>query len=221
MAFIQREKLSTRDLIAGSFAVLGRNWRLIALLLAVLFALFFATDVSPAPADAILATLTLVAFFAGEYLLFQAMLREERYSPVGDRLRIFRFVGLAIMVSLGVSLAMNLLVIPGIILGARWIMAPSFLIASERGAFASLGESWSATSGNTLAISLAATALIALVFLMLVVAGAFEEMLPWRMMETVSVFILYICPSVLLMGLSVAVFERLSTEGAALSDVFE
>ena len=97
-------------------------------------------------------------YFVGQYLLYRTMLRRAGHPASG--LRIFRFVGMAILIGFSVLFASYLFLIPGIVVGARWIATPCYLVATDKGVFASLGESWSATKGNTLPLSLAFTAMV-------------------------------------------------------------
>jgi hypothetical protein len=214
LAYAQRENLATGELIAGTFAELAANWKPALIYLAAIGALNALDEaVAPAALQGVLSLGILVAYFVGQYLLFETMLRNAQLLPRDGSRRFFRFTGLAFVVLFAVLLATQLFVIPGIIVGAKWIMAPSLLVAGRHGVFGSLGESWSLTKGNTLPIALAAVALVLVGF----VGGAVAAVIPG---PDLGGLILLHGGNLLLVGLSVTVYRRLNQDGLDLSEVF-
>src|SRR5690606_23761092 len=96
----------------------------------------------------------LLASIAGQYLLFERILLAGRQATARFA-RILGFLGLALVSFLGVGFATILLIIPGLFVGARWLMSPAFFVGEGKGVFESLGESWTHTKGNTGTVMLA------------------------------------------------------------------
>jgi hypothetical protein len=218
MAFLQRDHLTTGELINGTFAELRANLRPVLIYLTAIIGLALIAESGPAPIDSIASLAGMVAYFGGLYLLFESMLRNAGHLPVGPSRRYFRFVGMAFLVLFGVILASNFFLIPGIIVAARWIMAPSILVETRQGVFTSLSQSWSLTSGNTLSIALAFTALVLIAFAAAVgiaaAAGAAGEA------SGIIGSLLLHGANLLLVGLSLTVYRRLNEEGSELAEVF-
>jgi hypothetical protein len=218
MAFLPRQHLATGELIAGALAELRANLRPVLIYLAVMFALGAGAESAPSPLDRLASFAGIFAYFGGLYLVFESMLRKAGNLPAGQSRRFFRFTGMGFLVFFGVLFAMYLFIIPGIIVGARWMMAPSILVATRHGAFAALGESWSLTRGNTLPIALAFVVLALIGFIAVSVAAGVlgaavgaERLVSSLLIHGVNV---------LLVGLSVAVYRRLNDQGDELVAVF-
>ena len=218
MAFLPRQHLATGELIAGALAELRANLRPVLIYLAVMIALGAIAESAPAPVDRVASFAGTLAYFGGLYLVFESMLRNAGNLSVGASRRFFRFAGMGFVVLFGVLFAMYLFVIPAFIVAARWMMAPSILVATRRGAFASLGESWTLTRGNTLPIALALIVLLIIGFTAISVAAAVvgaafgaEKLVSSLLTHGVNI---------LLVGLSVAVYRRLNDEGDELVAVF-
>ena len=90
-------------------------------------------------------------------------------------------------------------------------------MATDKGVSASLGESWSATRGNTLPLALAFTCLVLLFVVLSTTVGAtIQGVLGNGVAFGVTGHFL----PLLLMGLSVAAYRRLDGEGVELAAVF-
>ena len=222
MAFLETGELSVGELITASFAELTANRREIAIYLGA----FLLVDVAGALIPGSRAwlgsggLLMLGGYFVGQYLLYRTMLRRAGHAGAESGFHIFRFVGMALMIGIALLFAANLFLIPAIVLAARWIAAPCYVVAADKGAIAAIGESWSVTNGNTLSLSLAFTAL-ALVFFALFVGFAAVESVAQTVLGTRLGFglAMHVLP-LLLMGLSVAAYRRLNHEGKDLAAVF-
>lgn len=94
--------------------------------------------------------LVLILAIVAQYLLWQAML-ESGTVMVGTRVqrRYLAFLGLAILSTLGAAFAFLALIVPGLIVLARWIAAPGYLIRRRLGVIESMRQSWYAVKGNT------------------------------------------------------------------------
>jgi hypothetical protein len=221
MAFVETDKLAAGELITGAFGELAQNRREILIYLGVFLLVDIASSVVPKSVVVITGPTGLLAsggYFLGQYLLYRAMLRRAGHTAGG--IRIFRFVGMAIVIGFGLLFASYLFLIPAIVIAARWIAAPCYLVATDRGVFASLGESWSASSGSTLALSLAFTAMVLIFFALLVAFTAAGAAIKGLLGPALSFgFTAHLLP-LLLMGLSVAAYRRLNEEGVELAAVF-
>lgn len=221
MAFLEQPKLSPGELITDAFRELAGSRREIAIYLGVFVGLEVAGDLIPTSAVTGFAGLALFgAYFLGQYLLYRTILRRSGHAALDGRIRIFRFVAMAIVVGLAVLFASYLFFIPAIIVGGRWVTAPSYIVATDKGLFAALGDSWSAGSGNTLPLSLAFAAMVLIFGVVLVLFGAAAAAIKGVLGIDISFGFVGHFLSLLLMGLSIAAYRRLNDEGVELAEVF-
>lgn len=94
--------------------------------------------------------LSFVLFFLQYWLI--ATLLDERGLNHSNGGRLIRYFGLNLVMTIAVLLGLALIVIPGLILAARWAVAAPLQIGSERSIVRSLRESWQATNGHVVAI---------------------------------------------------------------------
>ena len=95
------------------------------------------------------------------YLLIDAMLGRTGLRDRTEGDVFLSFVVLSILYTLGVLAGLILIVIPGLVVMARWSLAQPMLVAQGISAKQALGESWARTSGAEIQILVAALALIA------------------------------------------------------------
>ena len=93
------------------------------------------------------------------YLLLEAVVRRTglRSRTEGDTF--LPFCVMSILATLGVFAGFILLVIPGLVIMARWMLAGTLVIARGDGAKQALGESWERTRGAEFPILIALLAL--------------------------------------------------------------
>jgi hypothetical protein len=222
MAAAQPEILSTGEMIRGAFAVLRDNARPVLIYLAVMIAAGVLGDMLPYYGIGDILSLAQVPlFFVAQYLLFEAMLRNANMLAPDARRRVFGFVGQALVVTLGVTIAVYLLVIPAFIVGARWIAAPSLLVSGRCGPVKALGESWAETKGNTAQIAFASIALMLMAYVVVMVidgAGGVVAMAFGGSQKFGEAAL--IGPNLALVCLSVAVYRRLNDDTRELAEVF-
>lgn len=159
----------------------------------------------------------LIASVAAQCWLFGQMLGKRDVSG-----RYLGFLGMAIVTFMGVGVATVFFVIPGLFLGARWLMAPAVYVDQGRGVFDALGESWQRTRGNTGTVMLA----LFLVLVMIVLAsgtlgGLFffaNDSGPVAYLVEAMVSEVF---SIVLLTLSVATYGLLSGQGEELAAVFD
>jgi membrane-anchored glycerophosphoryl diester phosphodiesterase (GDPDase) len=113
-----------------------------------------------------------IASVVAMYFLLEAMLRQSALMSHSGPRRILPYVGQAIAIGFGVVFGLILLIVPGLILAARWSLAQPLLVGQGMGVFDSMRRSWELTRGHTLAIIIAAIALFALAFIGIVVIYA-------------------------------------------------
>ena len=89
------------------------------------------------------------------YWLTHVMLESQGLRDPGVPRRMVSYFGQAIVISLAVIIGLLVLIVPGLILAARWSLAQPLLIGRGAGAMDALGESWRMTAGSTLAIIVA------------------------------------------------------------------
>lgn len=170
----------TGDVLGRTAALMGGNAVRAGLALTLLTALGFLIDSGLISADAAdslnfpasIATLVL------QYWLTRSLLDELGFE-LSPKSRILAFVGLGIVAGLGILLGLVLLVIPGLVLVARWSIATPLLLGSDRGIFASLEQSWRQTSGFTWPILTS--------FLVIYLPGVAVAAVGFALMETASV----------------------------------
>lgn len=96
-----------------------------------------------------------VAETAIQYAVIQMILRAEGLMRGGGRARIVALLLLSIVAELGIALGVILLILPGLYLAARWLLAAPVLIAERTTIGEALGESLRRTEGAWLTLALA------------------------------------------------------------------
>lgn len=162
----------------------------------------------------------LIASFVGQFWLFGKMLGVEVDFSSGNSSRIAAFFGLAFVTGLGVMFATILLVVPGVILGARWLMSPAFFVHDGERVFDALGKSWEATKGNTVPIALAAL-VIALLLGLLTGVLTYTVMLNSYAVDAIIGAVLSEIVTVIFIALSVTAFRSISSSSGQVAQVFD
>lgn len=169
----------------------------------------------------------MLAIFFGQYLLFESVLLGRKGGQGGRAGRVLSFFGLTFLTYFGVSVALILLILPGLFLGTRWLMSPSFLVHRHMGTVESLRASWDATKGNTGSIMLS----IVLLILVFVVVGGVMTLLGWdaAILQGTGPWLLVLIMdaalnegvSVGLVAMSVGIYRLLGNDRGELKEVFE
>lgn len=106
----------------------------------------FDANVIEAGALAVIAVIVIgILTFLAQYLFFAHLLAHRGYA-IGHN-RFLAYFGLQILMGLGVGLGFLLLIIPGIILLVRWMLASGYVVGTETPVMEAFGKSWEATSG--------------------------------------------------------------------------
>lgn len=118
---------------------------------------FTATMTRPAE----LAGVGLVQFvvsLAAAYFVLDAMLQKTGLRTRREDV-FFAYFGLSILYTLGVAAGLFVIILPGLVIMARWALAQPMMIARGDGIMQALGGSWERTKGNEFQIIAAVLAL--------------------------------------------------------------
>lgn len=218
MSFIQEKRVTTGELMGGAF----RHLAGVRKELLIYFIVFSAVTFLPLYDFSfgwVFMILGGILYFVAQYLLYRAMLRNAGLAHDGG-FRVLQFIVMAVVLSIPISIGFNLFWIPGLLLMAKWIMAPAFLVAQTHNPFKAMGQSWNASEFNTLHLTLASGLMCIIWFISFVAL-----MLIWDLAGTTSDEIsgfflwMHILP-VLLGGLSVSAYQLLSDDTSSLTEVF-
>lgn len=157
MAYVQTRHAKLGELLSASFEVLAAAWRPIAIYLGAFAALGLLLSFNAI--TTIVSVIAFVAYFPAQYWLYREVLSKMGMSYDAS-FRVFSLFFMSCLLGMGIGAAMNLFYIPGIILGAKWIMSPTYLVRGEGDLIQCIGASWRASKDNTLALSLAFTIMV-------------------------------------------------------------
>ena len=161
--------------------------------------------------------IVLIASVIFQCRLFGTMLGKGDVSG-----RYLGFIGMAIVTFFGVGLATIFLIVPGLIVAARWLMAPCIYLDQQRGVFDALGESWNRTRGNTKEVILAILLfVVVMVVIALVIGGVIGLFGAPAMLAYLTDAIVGEVATVILIAMSVTTYGMLSGQGEELASVFE
>jgi len=122
MAYVQTRQVRAGQLISGSFGELVAIKRELAIYFGLFLAAGFLSDTAGAFGWPITLA-TSVGYFIGQYWLFRAALGQPGMGSNAPMLTLSLF-GMALLLGFGLYVGFSIFVIPGILLGAKWIMAP-------------------------------------------------------------------------------------------------
>ncbi len=219
-AYAEKQPLRVGPLLAGTFSELAAIPGPLLLYLGTFFGLGLLGRLA-SWLNGLTALAAVVAYFVGQYLLYRLLLRRSGLMVDDGPFRVFRFFGMALVLGVAIYIASVFFVIPGLILAAKWVMAPSYLVAGSRGTFAAMGESWRASGGNTLALAVVLFVLVVLYLFIIGVGGGIGSISgPGGLMGNFATQLTLHCLPLLLMGLSITAYRALNDEPERLADVF-
>lgn len=183
MAFNRIDRVVTLDvLIAQTFACIKRSPAAVGIYLLVFTILGVIGDMLETEklegASAAMRIGAGIAGIIGGYLLLQAMVAAVGQLTSDGRRRYLAYFGQAILLALGVMAGFILLIIPGVIIACRWVMAPVLLVGRGDGAVEGLGRSWELTRGHALTIFLASLVTGLIMIIPIVVVGVAVALVP-------------------------------------------
>ncbi len=94
---------------------------------------------------------SLLGCFA-QYAVLRTLLRDAGYDP--DNSNFPAFLGLEILLLLGIVFGLMALLVPALIMMARWSLARQILLVEGTSVSSAIGQSWDRTSGNTIPLLL-------------------------------------------------------------------
>ncbi len=231
MAYVQTRQVSAGDLISGTFRELGAIKREVAIYFGAFFAFGLISNFLGF-VGGLLGLLGIPSYFIAQFWLYRVALGHSDLGP-NSAGRIVAMFFMALLLGLGIYFGFSIFFVPGILLGAKWIMAPTFLVAEEGDLFSAIGASWQASGNNLLSLSLAYTAIwaiwIGLIVIITAITGGIDTIFAAASGGMVSAFglagaavgsVFHILP-VLLLGLSVAAYKALADNDEGLIAVFE
>ncbi|WEK46812.1 MAG: hypothetical protein P0Y56_00550 [Candidatus Andeanibacterium colombiense] len=112
--------------------------------------------------------LTIVKIIASYPLVVSMMKRSGLMTYKGDW-RLIGFIGMELLVMLGVIGGLILVIIPAFIFMARWSAAPALFAGRGDRVFAAMGDSWKMTKGHEFPIILASLAMLAIFYAIAIV----------------------------------------------------
>ncbi len=214
------------SLLSRTSDTLSASLKAVALYIGVLSALGVAIELAFGGGEASAATavgfLQLCLFLAAivaQYLLIEAMLKQTGLFSADTTRRYLPFLGQSILLSLGIVLGLILLIIPGLLLAARWSLASPLLVGEHKGAVEAIRESWELTRGHTAALLVAA-----LVLLLIMVAAVALAAGASQIDETLGIVLTEMAAnavSVIFGGFGVAAYGMLRFPARKLTEVFE
>ena len=113
-----------------------------------------------------------VASLTAAYFLLDAMVRKTGLRSRTNDDVFFAYIGLSILYTLGVMAGLIALIIPGLVIMARWILAQPMMLARGDGVMQALGASWERTKGNEFQILIAMLALYVLPIAIVIACSA-------------------------------------------------
>lgn len=149
--------LRFRDLIGTASRQAGMRPVAVGLTFIALMALQFSVDLTSLKPGFYgpVAMVGVIAETAIQYAAIQMILRAEGAMRGGGRARIVALLLLSIVTELGIALGLILLILPGLYLAARWLLAAPVLIAERATIGEAMGESMRRTEGVWLTLALA------------------------------------------------------------------
>jgi len=216
--------VSVGSILSATFDTVKSNLRAGVLYVAVLTAFGSGSDYLSYSSGALgygsgalglaVAAVTIVA----GYLLTEAMLSQSGQLTYHGSKRYFAYLGQAILIIIGVVLGVLLLVIPGLILAARWALAAPLLIGRGAGVIDAIRESWQLTRGHTLPIIIAGFILLVPVFALAGIGGVFSG--EGSLVMIITAQLISSAFTVIITGMVVSLLTMLDSSPAALSEVF-
>ncbi|MDE2596345.1 MAG: glycerophosphoryl diester phosphodiesterase membrane domain-containing protein [Sphingomonadales bacterium] len=131
--------------------VVGRNFKLFGIVAAVQ-AVVLALNETFVPSGARTGLSLVVSIFIGYHVLEAVLEQEGLLHDTGSGRRYGSYIGASILSGLGMILGMLLLILPGVLLMARWSVALPFIIGEGCTATEGMSKSWEATRGSTWSI---------------------------------------------------------------------
>jgi len=224
MAYTQSQSVTIADLLAGTFDELrGIPLQLVMYMVAFL-TLGILADLGGPVARGVLGFLTIPAYFVGQYYLYQSMLRRSGLA-VDPKFKALGMCGLAFIILIPIGIGLNVFYLPGLLLAAKWVLAPTIYVARDRSVFHAMTDSWEATNNNLISLSVAflvLTVIWSVVFIPVVLLGTgLNELIRLRdgsEPQPTTLWLAFHLLLVVLLGLSVPAYRATAMPEETLVD---
>ncbi|WP_161390382.1 glycerophosphoryl diester phosphodiesterase membrane domain-containing protein [Croceibacterium xixiisoli] len=160
----------------------------------------------------------LIAAVIVGYIVLETMLKQAGLMAYSGPRRFLPFLGLSIVVGVGVILGMILLIVPGVYLAVRWSLAQPRLVGRGDGVFDAIKASWKLTDGYAMRIFLCILALGLVVVVIAIIAGLLG---PTNIIGILIGQLANYALTMVMLGLSVTLLGEIDPLGRKLSEVFE
>lgn len=111
----------------------------------------YAVNANYGAVGALYQLVALIFSFVASYFLIAKLLGTRGLLHAGGT-RIWAYVGMSILSGIAMVFGLLLVIVPGIVLWARWSAATGFLVGEGQGVTDALSSSWEATRGHSWAI---------------------------------------------------------------------
>lgn len=138
-------KVSVGEIIAACSQLVRTHFLVLAIYVASLAVIGSALDMLPRAGSS---AGNIGSFVAG-YFLYEHLLRQEGLMAAGRTGRSFwSYLGVGILTGIAAGLGFILLIVPGLILAARWSIATALVVAEGQPATQAMSASWAATRAS-------------------------------------------------------------------------
>ena len=233
MAFVEANRDTTATgLIGAGLGVLQRQWRLLLAMVVISILMqagqkfVDANQIGGSTGVVIANIAVVVAGFVLNFALFRLVLSFEGLVGSDTPIRFFTFVGTSIVFGLAEGFGLLLLLVPGIMIMLRWLLAPTFVLARGMGVGESLNASRDATDGHRWSIlgALVLTGIIiGIPFMVLIPAAggmlAFSA-LAWNSPIALATLVAGAVAGVVFNAVHLGIYATLAGDQDRLGDVF-
>ena len=178
----------------------------------------FSVDASDSPQGALFQLLVLVLNVVATYLLLKRFLAAAGRSH-DERNRFWGYVGMSILMAIGIVFGLLLLIVPGVILLVRWSASSGFLLGAGQGVTESLTSSWHATKGHGWPIFFAGIVMFIGVMVVAGVLGALAVIGGSTLVELVSALVEAAAGAVFA-AFGIAIYSMVHDDAREVSAVF-
>ena len=136
---------------------------------------YFSRDMTRVTDALVLGIAGIAVGIVAAYLLLEAVIGHMGLRSRTHEDTFLTYCGMSILATLGILGGFILLIIPGLVIIARWMLAGPLVIARGDGAKRALGESWERTRGAEFPILIALLALVIVPIVVMIASGIMFE----------------------------------------------
>lgn len=169
-------------------------------------------------AAAVVGLLLFLVANIGQYFLWEAMMRNAGLARGLGRHRYVAFVAQSILILLATTFGLLFLIVPGLVMFARWSIAPALVVRSDLGMVEAMRRSWNTLKGNSTPVILVSLAIGGIVLLLSLVLGGMGA--ASDLVTVVSGQLLAQTQGALGVAMGMFLYRRLYDESGELVEVF-